>query len=104
MLGVSLLLGVSCPPDGPDGFAIGVLPPAPPPAAPPPPAPPPPPPCDRATVEPAASAKAATEISNVRFIGPLLEIFPVPFRRGRNATLVGRVPRSFQIVPICDVP
>src|SRR5947207_11909558 len=64
--------GVSCPPDGADGFAIGVLPPAPWPAA------PLPPPCDSATVVPAASAKAATDISNVRFMSSLLGEIPAP--------------------------
>ena len=69
----------------------------------PPAPPPPPPPCDRATVEPAASARAATDASNVRFMFLSLEsIFrPLPCGPTRR---VGGVPRAFQIVPICDVP
>src|SRR4029077_12494769 len=87
---------VSGPPDGADGFAIGVLPPPLWPAA------PPPWPCDSATVEPAASAMAATEISNVRFMSSLLgEIRPLPSWAQRAPHT--RVPRAFEIVPIWGI-
>ena len=62
------------------------------------PAPPPlPPPCDRASVEPAASASAATETNNVCLMFLSLAVRPAARRMLMNAP-PGRVPR-FQIVP-----